>query len=338
MRIGLVAPSTTKTPEGLATHRLAATAGALSAAGADPVLVLYEDERADEVGTQLEAMDGVLVWVNPQEQGHDRSRLNAMLRRVASSGVMVSAHPDVIDAIGTKEIVFHTRHLGWGSDARLYRSLDDLRARFPDALRGGVRVLKRERGNGGTGTWRVELVGDGEVAVRHAARGSGTERMALDEFLASCADYFEDGATVLDQAYQERITEGMVRAYLVGGQVAGFGEQAINALHPAPPGAPPEQAPEPGPRLYFPPDRDDLQGLRRRLESEWVAALCAARSLDPGDLPVIWDADFFHGPPDERGEPGWVLCEINVSSVYPFPDSALGSLAAETVRRVGARR
>jgi hypothetical protein len=335
MRIALVAPVSTGTLDGLASHRLGPTSVALSAAGAEPELVLYDDERATTARDALLAADGALVWVNPQEGDHDRTRLNGLLRDVAAAGVMVSAHPDVIDAIGTKEVVFHTRHLGWGSDCRLYRSLDDLQARLPDALRTGPRVLKRERGNGGTGTWRVEVVSGGELAVRHAARGSVPERMTLDEFVASCVESFAGGATMLDQAFQERITEGMIRAYLVGGRVAGFGEQAVNALYPAPAGSPPEQAPEPGPRLYHPPDRDDLQDLRHRLESEWVPALCAARSVDPDDLPVIWDADFFHGDPDERGQPGWVLCEINVSSVYPFPDSALEPLAAETVRRVG---
>jgi hypothetical protein len=29
-----------------------------------------------------------------------------------------------------------------------------------------------------------------------------------------------------------------------------------------------------------------------------------------------------------------VLCEINVSSVYPFPPDALGPLVAETLRRM----
>jgi len=67
-------------------------------------------------------------------------------------------------------------------------------------------------------------------------------------------------------------------------------------------------------------------------ESDWVPALCAARSLDL--LPVIWDADFLHG--DADGE-AYVLCEINVSSVFPFPDETLQPLAAETRRRLLAR-
>jgi hypothetical protein len=39
---------------------------------------------------------------------------------------------------------------------------------------------------------------------------------------------------MIDQAYQERLTEGMIRCYLVVDQVEGFGHQAINALFPRP--------------------------------------------------------------------------------------------------------
>jgi hypothetical protein len=52
-------------------------------------------------------------------------------------------------------------------------------------------------------------------------------------------------------------------------------------------------------------------------------------------LPALWDADFLYGPRDERGADTYVLCEINVSSVYPFPDEALAPLAAEVARRLG---
>ena len=39
-----------------------------------------------------------------------------------------------------------------------------------------------------------------------------------------------------------------------------------------------------------------------------------------GSLPVLWDADFLYGPRTASGDDTYVLCEINVSSVIPFPD------------------
>ena len=49
-------------------------------------------------------------------------------------------------------------------------------------------------------------------------------------------------------------------------------------------------------------------------------------------------ADFLYGPKDAAGADTYVLCEINVSSVYPFPDEALAPLAAATRARLDARR
>jgi hypothetical protein len=65
--------------------------------------------------------------------------------------------------------------------------------------------------------------------------------------------------------------------------------------------------------------------------------MCRTLALDPADLPVLWDADFLYGPKDAAGADTYVLCEINVSSVYPFPDEALGPLAATVCERLEAR-
>ena len=65
-----------------------------------------------------------------------------------------------------------------------------------------------------------------------------------------------------------------------------------------------------------------------------MAALCRTLALDPARLPVIWDADFLYGPKDAAGADSFVLCEINVSSVYPFPDEALAPLAEATRARL----
>jgi hypothetical protein len=172
------------------------------------------------------------------------------------------------------------------------------------------------------------------LRVRHAKRGSAEETTTLDAFAALCASYFAADGGMLDQPHQARLTEGMVRCYVVGDRVEGFGEQLINMLCPAPPGAAPSEAPVPGPRLYFPPSRPDFQRLKRKLEDEWIGGLCGALGIERGSLPVLWDADFLYGPKDAAGGDTYVLCEINVSSVHPFPPDALAPLVAETLRRV----
>jgi hypothetical protein len=320
--------------------RLKEVAHALTSAGAEVVSAPFCDEIAGEMEARLADVDFVLVWYNPFEGGLDRSRLNAMLRALAARGVGVSAHPDVIDKMGTKDVLFQTRHLSWGTDVRRYESLDAMRAQLPEALRAGPRVLKQMRGQSGDGVWKVSITNASpplQVAVRHAKRDSVEEIMLLDDFLRSCRPYFEQFGAMIDQPFQSRIQEGMIRCYVVGDRVAGFGEQLINALYPAPEGRAQIEAPQPGPRLYFPADRADFQPLKCRLESEWIALMCNALAIKRDALPALWDADFMFGKKTSLGGDSYVLCEINMSSVYPFPPSALGPLVDEVLRRCAAR-
>lgn len=330
--------------------RFAETAGALRAAGMEVVAAPYADEIATEVRERLSAVNGVLVWFNPIERGRDRTVLNAMLREVASQGAFVSAHPDVIDRIGTKEVLYRTQFMGWGCDTCFYETADAMRSGLPASLRrSGKRVLKQIRGQSGDGIWLVapaddlgdpttDLAGDALLRVRHAKRGSPEEVLTLDALLTRCSGYFRAAGGMIDQAYQSRLPEGMVRCYLVCDRVAGFGEQLINALYPAAPGAAAHTAPEPGPRLYYPPTRADFQRLKDMLERQWLDQLCSAVEIDRRDLPLLWDADFLYGPKDANGADTYVLCEINVSSVYPFPDDALVPLAMATRARLAERR
>jgi hypothetical protein len=312
---------------------------ALAELGVAAERAVYDEDFSDEVRRQLADMDGVLVWVNPIQDSRDRSVLDALLREVAAAGVFVSAHPDVIMKLGTKEVLYTTRDMGWGSDTHLYRSATELRRELPARLAGGARVLKQLRGHSGMGVWKVELAARSEtvVRVRHAQRGSVEERIALEDFFRRCETYFAAEA-MLDQAYQARLPEGMVRCYLVHGRVEGFGHQAINALHPAPDGAPAEAAPPPGPRLYHPPTLPAFQSLKRQLEEEWVPALQRLLGIDTDSLPVLWDCDFLLGPKTASGADTYVLCEINASSVSPFPESAVLPVARATLDRIRMTR
>ena len=319
--------------------RLAGIAQALTSAGAHVVSAPFNDEIASEIEARLADVNLALVWFNPFEGNRDRSRLNAMLRALAGRGVKVSAHPDVIDKLGTKDVLYHTRHMPWGSDTRRYEDVDAMRVGLLDALNRGPRVLKQMRGQSGDGIWKVsrqeplEISDSPTVAVRHAKRGSPEQIMPLDDFLARCRPYFAHAGAMIDQAFQPRLDEGMIRCYVAGTEVAGFGEQLVNALYPAPAGRPAGEAPPPGPRLYFPADRPDFQGLKRKLEQEWIAQMGEALGLTPDDFPILWDADFLLGPKSASGEDSYVLCEINTSSVYPFPPSAMGPLVREALRR-----
>ena len=57
-------------------------------------------------------------------------------------------------------------------------------------------------------------------------------------------------------------------------------------------------------------------------------------SIDAESLPIIWDADFLYGPRTATGEDTYVLCEINVSSVAPFPEQASEEIARLSMARL----
>src|SRR6202030_940165 len=179
----------------------------LAAIGIYAEPAVYADDIVEEVREQLLAVDGVLVWVDPIHQGQTRTVLDAMLRDVASRGSWVSAHPDVILKMGVKEVLYRTRHLGWGTDTHLYRSAEAFHKDFPLRLRSvGPRGLKQNRGDDGQGVWKVELLsGTSEtVQVLHAQRGSVPAELQLGDFMACCEPYFGWGGCIIDQSFQPR--------------------------------------------------------------------------------------------------------------------------------------
>jgi hypothetical protein len=331
----------TPTPANNRLHRVFEALAARNVA-AEPVV--YADDVVEQVRARLSTFDGVLVWVDPITEGRDRSALDPMLREVAQNGVWVSAHPSVVLKMGTKEVLVRTRELGWNADTHLYRTIAEFNRLFPVRLgSSGPRVLKQNRGNGGLGVWKVEWVAnDSEkgmatpsagtmVKVLHARRDSLEEEMRLGEFMRRCESYFSGSGCLIDQAYQPRLSEGMIRCYLVQNSVVGFGHQLIRALLPAPAGSDPATLPQPGPRIMHDSSAPAFQRLRTTMEQQWVPALQRVLDIDSDDLPVIWDADFLYGPKTSSGEDSYVLCEINVSAVFPFPDSALAPMADATV-------
>ena len=178
--------------------------------GVEAESVVYSDDAVEAVHEQLLQLDAVLVWVNPVEQGLDRSKLNPLLGAVADAGVFVSAHPD-------------------------------------------------------------------------------------------------------------------------GDRVVGFTQQYPRGLV-----APGTELP-PSAKVFEPPDAPDFRDLRERAEAEWVPEMQRILGLETAQLPVIWDLDFLYGPKDASGKDTYVLCEINVSSTFAFPEVAMPGVARATLERIRDR-
>jgi len=322
-----------------AEHRLNRVFEEFATLGIESVLVPYADDVTAQVRAQLLACDGVLVWVDPLFNGRNRTALDAMLRDVAANGIWVSAHPDVILKMGAKEILYRTRHLGWGTDTRLYRTPATLREEFSRQLQvAGPRVLKQNRGNDGQGVWKVELISTSAldaptVRVLHASRGSSPEELPLVDFLMRCEAYFMDGGCIIDQPFQPRLPDGMIRCYMGADKVIGFGHQFIKALIDPPTEDPNSEAATPGPRIMHARSAPEFQALRAKMESDWTPRMMKLLDIGAGSLPIIWDADFLYGPRDPSGKDTYVLCEINVSSVFPFPEQAPVEIARLALAR-----
>jgi hypothetical protein len=315
----------------------------LMALGIDAEPAVYADDIVEEVREQLLAVDGVLVWVDPIHRA-DPGGAHAMLREVASREPWVSAHPNVILKMGVKEVLHRTKHLGWGTDTHLYRTAADFGDAFPSRLQSaGTRVLKQNRGNGGLGVWKVELVSGpatktSVVRVLHARRASMLEEMPLWEFMARCEPCLASDGCIVNQPFQPRLPDGMIRCYMGADRVVGFGHQFIKALIPPPPEGPDSAAAQAGPRIMHGAGAEPFQVLRAKMEAEWTPQVMAVLGIDGTSLPIIWDADFLYGPRTASGEDSYVLCEINISSVFAMPDQAPAAIARLALTRLRSSR
>jgi hypothetical protein len=305
---------------------------AFSTLGITAEPVVYSDAAVAAVRDQLLVLDGVLVWVNPIEHGLDRSKLDPLLREVADAGVWVSAHPDVILKMATKQVLVDTKHMSWGTDTRLYRTAAELQAALPARLSERTPlVLKQHRGMGGNGVWRVEWdPGDGAVLlVQHAVRDSVSEQLPLDEFVARCDPYFAGDGLMVEQPYQPRLAEGLIRVYMTHAEVVGFAHQYPRGLLP-----PAEASTTRTAKTFELPSAAAYSDLRNRMESEWVPQMQEILALDTHALPVIWDADFFYGAQTTSGDDTYALCEINASSTFAFPEHAMPAVAEAAIQRM----
>jgi hypothetical protein len=302
--------------------------------------VVFADDAVDEVRQQLLALDGVLVWVNPIQDGVNRAHLDALLREVSSRGVWVSAHPDVILKMGTKEVLFRTRDLGWGSDTELYPTTTEFEERFPPRLgQHGRLVVKQGRGNGGNGVWKVECVQQSAalntettVRIQNARlRDGSAELTTLGAFMQRCGEDFAWSGCIVDQVFQERLADGMLRCYFSQDEVVGFCHQWPRGLLEM---SPEEVAEPPRVTVMEGPDTPAYRALRQRASAEWVPQMKKILGIDTPALPVVWDADFLYGQKNASGEDTYVLCEINVSAVWPFPPMAADQVASAALAGV----
>jgi len=119
----------------------------------------------------------------------------------------------------------------------------------------------------------------------------------------------------------------MIRVYLSHDDVVGF-------AHQYPRGLLPPDIELPGGKVFADAAAAQYRRLRDRMESEWIPELQRTLDLTRASLPVIWDADFLYGPKTDTGEDTYVLCEINASSTFAFPEDAMPTVARAALERL----
>jgi hypothetical protein len=187
--------------------------------------VSYNDEKVNDVFKELSGFDAVLVWVNPVEQGNNRKMLDTMLVNLSRIGCFVSTHPQVLLKIGTKDVLYKTKSLGWAGEIRMYSTLDEFKQEFPRSLvKSGIKILKRHRGNGGNGVFKIlENSTDDQVTVIHASNSNEIKVLSWADFFKDFGAFINEDGVLIEQEWNENLANGIVRCYLCGNKVTGFG-------------------------------------------------------------------------------------------------------------------
>jgi hypothetical protein len=304
-------------------------AESLVAAGFNVESVLYHHSKAKQLISDLDRFDAALSWVNPRERlekSEDNLCLDDVLLAISKKGVFVSTHPEIILKIGTKEVLYTTRHMDWGGDIELYADFEDFKTRFIYSLdKLGVRIIKQYRGESGRGIFKIcfEDSDHKNIRVVHAVSGDEAQLFSKNEFYNEFKKYFENNGMLVNQPWANGIANGMVRCYLTGTKVSGFGYQETVALCPQTDDVNSKVRPT-SKRFYFSEDCGLFQDLRKIMESKWIPQKQEIHSIADDAMPLLWDADFFINEVNtEKTENKYTLCEINVSSVSPFPPSCV---------------
>src|SRR3546814_5344679 len=94
----------------------------------------------------------------------------------------------------------------------------------------------------------------------------------------------------------------MVRCYVCGHRVVGFGHNLITALMTPTAIDTTSSTPQPMGRAMFGPEVTRFVALRKAMEDRWIPEMQRLLSIADHDLPLLWDADFLFRTGEARSE------------------------------------
>src|SRR3546814_3617712 len=105
------------------------------------------------------------------------------------------------------------------------------------------------------------------------------------------SDWSSDVCSSDLQAYQPQSSEGMVRCYVCGHRVVGFGHNLNTALMTPMAIDTTSSTPQPMGRAMFGPEVTRFAALRKAMEDRRIPEMQRLLSIADHDLPLLWDAD-----------------------------------------------
>ncbi len=283
--------------------------------------VPYSDDAVGEVREELLTLDGVLVWVNPIQDGQNRRLRDQLLRDVSSQGVWCPPIPTSYSRWAPRRSC--PGPATWAGEATPAFTGPWASSPATSPAAGPAGPAGRETGQGKRRGRCVEgrtprrRARSGRPAGRRAGSGCADEgqlfRTANTGILhAAVRGLFRLVGCLIDQVFQERLAEGMIRCYFSRDQVVGFCHQWPTALLDDDP----HQGSRPSLGMEGP-DVPAYQPIRVQAESHWVPQMTGALGIQSHDLPAILDADFLYGPKTATGADTYVCARSTSAPCGP---------------------
>ena len=206
--------------------RFAALFAACADAGIRAEPAVYHDDFADDVAAQLRRVDAVLVWCNPIEGRAPSRPARCAVARGGRCRRVRQRAPGHDRALGHEGCAAGHARVAVRQRRAAHRFGSAAAHRVAAAF--AARCARAEAASRPQRHRRVACRAGRRVgrsrALRHAQRGSAEEVVSFDTLAQTMAPYFEAeaGGHMIDQAWQPRLVDGMVRAYLVADRVVGF--------------------------------------------------------------------------------------------------------------------
>jgi hypothetical protein len=286
-------------------------------AGIDGEIVFYSPSRADELAKYIKQRATIVISrINPGNL-KEVDEYFVFLKRLGNDGIDIHTHPDVMINLDFKDILQKLKNSIVGDKGTyFYHTFEEFEKDFPAVLeKYRMRVLKTNYGSTGEGVYLISLRDDDSIICTEAVDNVKYFYEDMSEFLSSFAPkfehdesnevYFKGKSGFVGCRYLPRISEGEIRALLVGDKI-------VSIVHKKPQGGNFSATLFSGAEYeYCKPDDvryKDVVALTSKALKD------IKEYLNGKNYPLLWTMDYILDY-DKKGNDKIVLSEINCSCV-----------------------